>query len=101
MEVVEQELTKVARSQFFATFDFSHGNWQQLLHHSSQVSRSFITPNGSFSPTHILHGTTNAVLCLQSTLAAHINDKLERFVLLWQHDIFVHATTATELLTAV
>lgn len=101
MPVIEQELTKVAGSQVFATFDLSHGYWQLPLHPSSQSSQSFITPDGVYSPTRVLHGTTNAVLYLQSTLSAHLPADLRRSVLLWLDDILAHAPTTIELLTAI
>lgn len=61
MPNLEQELTKLSDSRYFGTFDLSHGYWQLPLERKSQELQSFITPDGIYSPTRVLHGTTNAV----------------------------------------
>jgi hypothetical protein len=61
MPHVESELSRLQSSKFFATFDLSHGYWQLPLAPESQECQSFITPDGVYSPTRVLHGTTNAV----------------------------------------
>lgn len=68
MPILEHELTKLAKSWFYANFDFVQSYWQLLLHPDSQASQSFITPDGVFSPTRVPHGTTNAVTHLQSVI---------------------------------
>ena len=69
MPNLEQELTTLSNSRFYATFDLSHGYWQLELDKDSQALQSFVTPDGIYSPTRVLHGTTNAVAHLQSSLA--------------------------------
>ena len=69
MPILENELIKISNSTCFATFDFSNGYCQLTLHRESQSSQSVITPDDILSPTRALHGTTNAVTNLQSTLA--------------------------------
>ena len=66
MPNLEHELGKLSESHFFATFDLSNGYWQLQLDESSQASQSFITADGIYSPTRVMHGTTNAVTHLQS-----------------------------------
>lgn len=62
MPDVEQKLTKLAGSVFYGTFYLSHCCWKLPLHPSSQSSLSCITPDGIFSPTRVVHRTTNDVM---------------------------------------
>lgn len=50
MPNLEQELTKLTGSKYYATFDFSHGYWQLPLAKESQPSQSFVTPSGVHPP---------------------------------------------------
>jgi hypothetical protein len=61
MPHIESELARVHGSQFFATFDQIHGYWQLMLDPDSQECQSFLTPDGVFTPTRVLHGTSNAL----------------------------------------
>lgn len=66
MPNIGQELTLLVGSKYFASFDLSHGYWQLPLDKASVPLQSFITPEGIYSPTRVLHGTMNAVTHLQS-----------------------------------
>lgn len=101
MPNVEQELTKLANAQHYATFDLSHGYWQLPLHENSQALQTFITPDGLYSPTRVLHGTTNAVTHLQSCLTEILPETLVGAVLHWLDDILAHGETVNDLLEAV
>jgi len=101
MPNLEQELTKLGSSKWYATFDLSHGYWQFGLHPDSQECQSFVTPDGIFTPTRVLHGTTNAVTYLQSTLAEIIPPELRSSILFWLDDILLHSPTVTGLLAAI
>ena len=101
MPNIEIELTTVAGSKFFAVFDFSHSYWQLLLAKQSQECQSFITPDGIFTPTRVLHGTTNAVAHLQSSIAGIIPDDLKPNILCWLDDILLHAPTVDKLLESI
>lgn len=101
MPNIEHELSKIAGSRFYATFDLSHGYWQLPLHDSSQASQSFITPDGIFSPTRVLHGTTNAVQYLQSTISSELPVDLRTRLLLWLDDALAHERTVEGLLVAI
>lgn len=101
MPNIEQELTKVAGSVHFGTFDLSHCYWQLPLHRSSQSSQSFITPDGIYSPTRVLHGTTNAVMFLQSTISSNIPADLRPHILFWLDDILLHSRTIDDHLDAI
>jgi len=50
-------------------------------------------PDGIYTPTRVLHGTTNAVMYLQLTMAAHLPDDLRHNILWWLDDIFIHYET--------
>lgn len=101
MPNIEQDLKKITGSVFFGTFDLSHCYWQLLLHQLSHASQSFITRDGIYSPTLVLHGTTNAVMFLQSTTSSNIPAELRPFILLWVDDILFHSTTKDEHLVAI
>lgn len=98
MPRVEIELTKTAGSRFYANFDFTHGYWQLPLHPESQECQSFITPDNVYTPTRVLHGTTNAVLHLQSFLSMNLPDALKEHTLLWVDDCLFHEATIESLL---
>jgi len=95
---LEHELTKLTGSRYFATFDLSHGYWQFALDSESQHLQSFITPDGIYSPTRVLHGTTNAVTHLQSALAEILPNGIAKQLLLWLDDMLLHNTTIHGLL---
>lgn len=90
MSNVEQELTKTARSKFYAILDFIHSYWQLPLALRSQECQSFITHENVFTPRRVLHGTTNAVLHLQSFMTTNLPHDLKEKVLMWVDDILLH-----------
>jgi Reverse transcriptase (RNA-dependent DNA polymerase) len=75
---------------FFATFDLSQGYWQLSLDADSQDCQSFITPDGVFTPTRVLHGTTNAVPHMQACMQGILGD-LSDSILAWLDDLLMHA----------
>lgn len=99
--VVEHELTNTCKSKFFANVDFTHSYWQLRLHEDSQECQSIITPDGIYSSTRVLHGTTNAVLYLQSFLAPHLPPTLRDRVLLLVDDWLFHEETIENLLHSI
>jgi len=101
MPNLEQELSKLAGSRFFATFDLSNGYWQLPLDRRSQELQSFVTPDGVFTPTRVLHGTSNAVTHLQSALVGILPSKLRQHLLFWLDDILLHHSTADGLLNCI
>ena len=98
---LDHELTKLGGSRYFATFDLSHGYWQFELEPESRSLQSFITPDGIYCPTRVLHGTTNAVTHLQSSLAEIIPDDLKDNILRWLDDILLHNRTVKGLLQPI
>ena len=63
--------------------------------------QSFTTPDGFYSPTRVLHGTTNAVTHLQSSLAEIVPSSMLATILYWFDDILLHHSTVTDLLKAI
>jgi RNase H-like domain found in reverse transcriptase/Reverse transcriptase (RNA-dependent DNA polymerase)/Integrase core domain/Integrase zinc binding domain len=97
MPHVESELARLKGSTCFATFDLSHGYWQLPLDPDSQECQSFITPDGVFTPTRVLHGTTNAVTHMQAVLS-EVFSSLNTHILAWLDDLLLHAASPGELL---
>lgn len=82
MPVVEHEFIKTAHLKKFAGVGFPHSYWQLLLAVDSRVCQSVITPDGIFTPTRLLHGTTNAAIHLQLFLSTKVLLELLERVLL-------------------
>jgi Reverse transcriptase (RNA-dependent DNA polymerase) len=97
MPHIESELARVHGYQFFATFDLSHGYWKLLLDPDSQECQSFLTPDGVFTPTRVLHGTSNAMMHMQSALQGAFTPLAEH-LLSWLDDLLLHATTVDKFL---
>ncbi len=97
----ENELSRLTGKKHFATFDLSYGYWQLPLHPDSQELQSFLTLEGVYTPTRVLHGTTSAVTSLQSSLAAIIPPELAKMLLRWLDDILAHAEKVSELLDTI
>jgi hypothetical protein len=70
----QHELNDLHGSEVFATLDFCQVYWQISLHKDSQDCQSFITPDGVYTPTRVLHGTTNATQHLKSVLIVMMDD---------------------------
>jgi hypothetical protein len=96
MPYVESEVSRLHGSNYFATFDLSHGYWQLPLAVESQECQSFITPDGVYSPTRVLHGTTNAVTHMQSVLQ-EVLLPLAEHLLAWLDDLLLHASSIENL----
>lgn len=57
--------------------------------------------DGINSPTRVLHGTTNAVMHLQSSLMETVPVNLKQVLLLWLDDVLLQAKTVNGLLAAI
>jgi hypothetical protein len=71
---LQDELHDLHGSEVFATLNFCQSYWQIPLHKDSQDCQSFITPDGVYTPTRVLHGTRNATQHLQSVLVVMMDD---------------------------
>jgi hypothetical protein len=65
MHKYQDELHDSHGSEVFATLEFCQGYWQIPLHKDSQDCQSFITPDGVYTPTRVLHETRKATQHLQ------------------------------------
>lgn len=81
MPNIKQELTKLASSKYFATLHLSVGYWQLPPDEASHFLESFISPDGIFTPTCVLHGTTNVVTHLQLAFASLLPEDLKNALL--------------------
>lgn len=54
-----------------------------------------------YTPTHVLHGTTNAVKFLQSTVASIIPNGFRTNIMYWMKDILGHAESIKDLLNDI
>lgn len=101
LPVIEHDLKKLATSSHFATFDLSYGYWQLSLDKESQEFQFFVTPDGIFTPTRVLHGTTNSVaqmqLAIQHTLPPAIRPHLPQ----WLDGLLLYASNITDLLNCI
>jgi Reverse transcriptase (RNA-dependent DNA polymerase) len=86
-------------SQFFGSFDFLHGYWQLPLAEDSQECQSIGTPFGVFTPTRVLHGTTNSTAHTQACIE-QLLENIRDNVAIWLDDVAPHGATETEYLDA-
>jgi len=100
MPDLESSLGRLKNQKVFALIDLCQVYWQLPLHENSQECQSFITPDGMFSPTRVMHGQPNAVSYCQSSIQLMCKHMLDKF-LQWLDDLLFFATTADELLTSL
>jgi hypothetical protein len=96
----QDELHDLHVSEVFAMLDFCQGYWQMSLHKDSQACQSFITPDGVYTQTCVLHGTRNATQHLQSVLVAMI-DEIKSNIKVWLDDCILHTKTEGDLLATL
>ncbi len=81
---------------------FSNPYWQLPLHKDSQALQSFLTPEGVYTPTRVMHGTTNAVAHLQSSLTELMTaERLMNAFLIWLDDLLAYETSPSKLMEAI
>jgi Reverse transcriptase (RNA-dependent DNA polymerase) len=100
MPNVQDDLHDLHGSEVFATLYFCQGYWQLPLHKDSQDCQSFITPDGVYTPTRVLHGTRNATQHLQSVLVVMMND-IKSNIKVWLDDCLLHTKTEEDLLATL
>ena len=86
MPLIEAELDKASGAKFFCEVDLIHGYWQLLLHKESQECQSFVTPDGIFTPTRVLHGNANANSHLHAGFMSQMPSDLKEKLLIWVDD---------------
>jgi hypothetical protein len=100
MPNLRDELHDLHGSEVFATLEFCQGYWQIPLHKDSQDCQSFITPDGVYTPTHLLHGTRNATQNLQSVLVIMMDD-IKSNIKVWLDDCLHHTKTEDDWLATL
>lgn len=98
---LEHKLSSVKDAIFFAKFDVSHGFWQLLLSLLSQECQYLFKPDCIFTPTWVIHGTTNAMSSLQLYLTSIISGDLSANILVWPDNLLLHASTMEILLESI
>lgn len=83
MRIIDYELPKTPKWCFYADFDLTPSFRQLGLYPNSQESESIKTTDGLLSPRHIFHGTTNALLHVESFFIDDLPTKLRDHILLW------------------
>jgi Reverse transcriptase (RNA-dependent DNA polymerase) len=100
MPNIQDELHDLHGSEVFATLDFCQGYWQIPLHKDSQDCQSFITPDGVYTPTRVLHGTMYATQHLQSVFVVMMYDNKGN-IKVWLDDCLLHTKTEDDLLATL
>jgi hypothetical protein len=100
MPSLQDNLHDLYGSEVFAMLDFCQGNWQIPLHKDSQNCQSFITPNGVYTPTRVLHGTRNDTQHLQSVLAV-VMDDIKSNIKVWLNYCLLHKKTEDDFLATL
>jgi Reverse transcriptase (RNA-dependent DNA polymerase)/RNase H-like domain found in reverse transcriptase len=100
MPNIQDELHDFHGSQVFATLDFCQGYWQIPLHKDSQDCQSFITPDGVYTSTRVLHGTRIATQHLQSVLVVMMDD-IKSNIKVWLDDCLLHTKKDDDLLATL
>ena len=92
---LDVKMSKLAGLRIYAALDLSSGYWQLELEDSSRECQPFITPDGVFTPTRVLHGTTNAVVHLQSSMQGILLSlpQLAESTLTWFDDCLIYSKT--------
>ena len=76
MPNVECELQNLSRYKNFASLELSHDFYKLSVAQNSEECQSFVTQDGIFTPTRVLHGTINAARYLQAAMEGMIADGL-------------------------
>jgi Reverse transcriptase (RNA-dependent DNA polymerase) len=100
MPNLQDELHDLHGSEVFATLDFCQGYWQIPLHKDSQDCQSFITPDGVYTPTRVLHEKRNARQHLQSVLVFMMDD-IKSSIKAWMADCLFHTKTEDDLIATL
>jgi Reverse transcriptase (RNA-dependent DNA polymerase) len=100
MSNLQDELHDLHGSEVFETLDFCQGYWQIPLHKDSQDCQSFITLDGVYTPTRVLHGTRNATQHLQSVLVVMMDD-IKSNIKVCLDDCLLYTMTEDDLLATL
>jgi hypothetical protein len=100
MPNLQNDLHDLRGSEGFAMLNFCQGYWQIPLHKDSQDCQFFITPDGVYTPTRVLHGTRNATQHLQYVLV-FMMDAIKGSIKIWLNYCLLHSKTEDDLLATL
>jgi Reverse transcriptase (RNA-dependent DNA polymerase) len=100
MPNLQDELHDLHGSEVFVTLDFCQGYWQIPLHNNSQDCQSFISQDGVYTPTRVLHGTRNDTQHLQYVLVVMM-DVIKSNIKVSLDDCVLHTKTEDDLLATL
>ena len=83
MPNLETNTSRLVKKKCFGGVDLCQGYWQFPLEEDSQECQSFITSDGVYTPTRVMHGQRNAVAYCQSTVQK-IFESIQNDILLCQ-----------------
>ena len=70
---ISLKLKKADGAKFYALIDMMKTYWQMELDEGNQECQIFITPDGKFSPTRVLHVNFNDTAHLYASLIANMS----------------------------
>lgn len=97
MPDLEQAIVDLANDVCYSSLDLCKGYWQLPPHPESQECQSFMSSDGVFTPTRVLHVHSNAVSYFQSSFQS-INKEIRENVLNWPDDMLIHCHFPDHLL---
>ena len=89
--ILEVLIQLVGLCQYFATLDLFKGFWQFPLAENSQEFFSVQTPNGVFTPSRVMQGSTTGSGACQAGLEQILGELLMNGVLAYVDDMLVHS----------
>lgn len=98
LPLIEAEFENAVGAEMFCEFDMTHGNWQLRLHVDSQSCKSFVTPDGIFTTTRVLHGNLNANSHLHAGFMSKVTSDVQERLLKWADNLVIVATDVNVLL---
>lgn len=101
MQNVEQDQTKAFGLTCYASLDLTQTYWILLVHEDSIESKSFLTREGAFTSMRVPHGTTNAVLHLESFFKTQLLSSLKKHVILWVNYCLLNERSVDNLVNDV
>lgn len=99
--LIDSEFTELSGLKVYTNFDLENGYGQLPLHTDSQELQSFLTFDEVYTPSGVLHRTTNIVTCLQSALSAEILDNLAKVPQQCLNGMLLYYESTTNLFSAI
>jgi RNase H-like domain found in reverse transcriptase len=97
MPHLESSLHNLRGSGAYGTYDMLQCYWQLSYSENSQECQTFIAPDGTWTPRRVLHGNSNAVAHLQSSMDAVLQPLAQR-VMAWLDELLANVTNESALL---